>query len=431
MKHLYFVTLVFCFPLFVQAQKHTASLVFTSDIDHFWTAYDSTQITTDTLRQRQFIQKLYIDKGTAGLKAFMEAREYDAKLWVELINKCPRFWASIRKNTLRVKSQAGPIEASIARFRKLYPEMRPARMYFTVGGLRSGGTTTDDMVLIGTEIATADPSTDASELSDWLKKAFKNQSGSNLVSLNVHEYVHTQQKSGNNTTLLGQSLEEGAADFIAELATETKNNNVYMVYGRAHEAELKARFELEMFSGDTGDWLYNGSNFPHADLGYFMGYAICSAYYRNAADKSGAVKNIIELDYASEPQVLDFLVKSRYYPEPLNKQELLKKRETLLPFIVSLSPEVNQKQQVPAALTELTFNFSEPMDKGVSIKTGEGGKEHFPISGVTGYSEDHKTFKIKLSLQAGKMYDFVITGQGFRSQKGYPLKEYKVHFETK
>jgi hypothetical protein len=36
----------------------------------------------------------------------------------------------------------------------LYPELREAKMYFTVGGLNSGGTTVNNMILIGTEIAT-------------------------------------------------------------------------------------------------------------------------------------------------------------------------------------------------------------------------------------------------------------------------------------
>lgn len=231
--------------------------------------------------------------------------------------------------------------------------------------------------------------------------------------------------------LLAQSIKEGAADFIAELVTEKKNNNVYTVYGREHEGDLKERFKLDMFSGDTADWLYNGSNVQHADLGYFMGYAICSAYYRNMADKRKAIKDIVELDYESEPHVLDFLVKSRYYPELLNKQELLAKREALQPYIVSFSPEVNLKQNVPAATTELAFNFSEPMGKGFSINIGEGGKEHFPLTGVIGFSEDQKSFKVKLSLKPGETYDFVITGKSFRSLTGYPLKEYKVHFQTK
>lgn len=140
---------------------------------------------------------------------------------------------------------------------------------------------------------------------------------------------------------------------------------------------------------------------------------------------------MIELDYKNEVQVSDFLAKSKYYPGPVDRQELLAKRETLQPFIVNLSPDLNLKQQVSTTFAELTFNFSEPMGKGISINIGEGGKEHFPLTGVKGYSEDHKAFTVKLALQAGKAYDFVITGRGFRSLTGYPLKEYKVHFETK
>ncbi len=34
-----------------------------------------------------------------------------------------------------------------------------------------------------------------------------------------------------------------------------------------------------------------------ADLGYFMGYAICKTYYKNAKNKTKALKEIAELDY--------------------------------------------------------------------------------------------------------------------------------------
>jgi hypothetical protein len=67
-------------------------------------------------------------------------------------------------------------------------------MYFTVGGLRSGGTTIDDMVLIGSEIATGNASTDVSEFPNkWLEGVFKNQKADNIIPLNIHEYVHTSK----------------------------------------------------------------------------------------------------------------------------------------------------------------------------------------------------------------------------------------------
>ena len=56
-------------------------------------------------------------------------------------------------------------------------------------------------------------------------------------------------------------------------------------------------------------WLYSGDNSVGrpSDLGYFMGYKICEAYYENAADKKQAVKDIIEVqDFET------FLKQSRY-----------------------------------------------------------------------------------------------------------------------
>ncbi|MFD0794383.1 hypothetical protein ACFQZX_12215 [Mucilaginibacter litoreus] len=430
MKRLYILAFAIVFPLLVKGQYQKSTIVYTSDIDRFWTAFDSVRSTNDTAKQVQFIQKLYVDKGTEGLKAFMQARDYDARLWCELINKYPKFWLSIKANTLSVKDQVGSITTGVQTLKKLYPEMRAAKMYFTIGGLRSGGTTTKDMVLVGAEIATADNNTDASELGDWLKTVFKNQQSSNLISLNIHEYVHTQQKPGGNTVLT-QCITEGAADFIAELVTKKPNNNAYAIYGREHENELKLKFSVDMFSTATGLWLYNGSDNPHADLGYYMGYAICRAYYQQESNKKQAIRNIIELDPNNEQQVIDFLNKSGYFNKPVDKQQSLSQFEKLKPFIVSIYPAINSQQNVPATLSELTFNFSEPMGKGVSISFGEGGKEHFPLTGIIGFSDDRKSFKAKLLLQSGNSYDFIVTGNGFKSQNGYPLKEYKVRFNVK
>src|SRR6476469_8335855 len=97
---------------FLSAGQSSRQTVFTTDIDNFWRAFDSIQTTKDSVQQVRIIQTLYIDKGTDGLKAFMEAREYTAELWVDLIRKYPRFWRSIRPNTLAVRSKANEIEKS-------------------------------------------------------------------------------------------------------------------------------------------------------------------------------------------------------------------------------------------------------------------------------------------------------------------------------
>src|SRR6476660_3762951 len=97
------VTILSFFAVFIDAAaQNNSKNVITSDIDNFWIAYDSCLTTTDSLKQLHYIQSLYVDKGTIGLKAFMEARDYTSGMWVRQIRSYPRFWNSIRPNTLSV-----------------------------------------------------------------------------------------------------------------------------------------------------------------------------------------------------------------------------------------------------------------------------------------------------------------------------------------
>lgn len=407
--------------------------VFTSDIDHFWEAYDSVRTTKDSALQRHFIQTLYVDKGTEGLKAFMEARKYTVDGWQELIRKYPAFWESIRPNTLVVKDKSKEIEASIRQFKQLYPELKEARMYFTIGGLRSGGTVKGNMVLIGTEIATGDAYTNVSEFKNkWLADVFKAQSLNNIIPLNIHEYVHTQQ-TGNPLNLLGQAIGEGSCDFIAELVMGKPMQTNYIAYGRKHEAVLKEQFKEEMFAATYDNWLYNGADAKTvADLGYFMGYAICRSYYEQAANKKEAIKQIITLNYADSTAVEQFLKDSKYFKGPIDKAALVRAYNSKCPYVTGTFPFTNGDTLVDAGITELKINFSEPMsNNGYSFSYGPGGKKMDPIAKAIGYSADMRSFTVQLKLQPGQAYEFVITGNSFRSPQNYPLQEYYFRFSTK
>jgi hypothetical protein len=413
--------------------QQSAQKVFTSDIDHFWRAYDSCQTTSDSVEQLHYLQTLYVDKGTQGLKAFMEVREYSTELWVSLIRNYPKFWRSIRPNTLAVKPKAKEIEQSIGRLKKLYPRLKEAKMYFTIGGLRSGGTTLQDMVLIGAEIATGNARTDVSEFPNkWLEGVFKSQQPDNIVALNIHEYVHTQQR-GTAQNLLGQAIREGVCDFISELVIGKALQNNYLVYGKAHEAELKTSFESEMFTTAYSNWLYNGAKTKTmADLGYFMGYAICKAYYTNSVDKHQAVKDIIELNYSDTTAVENFLATSKYYTHPIHKQELVQRFEAKRPSVVRLEPFANGDTLVDAQIKEVRIDFSQPMNtKGYSISYGARGKDYSPVVGVVGFSSDGRSFTLSLGLKPHQEYEFLITDKSFASAEGYPLKPYEVKFKTR
>ncbi|HMG83692.1 MAG TPA: hypothetical protein VK559_11700 [Ferruginibacter sp.] len=273
-------------------------------------AYDSVLTTKDSLKQVQFIQTLYIDKATDGLKKFIQLKDLYTEKYRSDILKYPAFWNSIRPKTLQINLQALAIEKVITRFKKLYPEYKQPSIYFSIGCLNSGGTTTSDEILIGTEIAAADSTVNVSELSSWHKSVFK--ANQNVVYLVTHEMVHTQQKTKDDKNLLGICLKEGSADFVAELLLQQPLVSPYIIYGNTNERSLWEKFQKETNGTNYKDWVYNGTSVEHADLGYFMGYAICKTYYINTSDKKQAIKDIITLNYADSSATTNFLTMSNY-----------------------------------------------------------------------------------------------------------------------
>ncbi len=310
-----------------QPGRPEAQRVVTADVDTFWAAYDSARTTTDSLAQLRIVQTRYIDRGTPGLRAFMAAKGYTAEDWVGAIRRYPKFWTSIRPNTYQAKAAAAGLTPYLTTLRTLYPALRPATIYVTVGALRSSGTTQDRLVLIGAELVAGTPETDISEFTGgthaFLARYFGSRPFANVIPLNVHEYVHTQQR-GVGRTVLARAIREGSADWVAELATGTRMPLPYMTYGPAHEGELREAFRAEMFTPLIGNWFYNQKSDDPAhvpDLGYYMGYAIARAYYERAPDKRQAVREMIELSFDDDAAVEGFLARSGYYPGSVDKTQ--------------------------------------------------------------------------------------------------------------
>lgn len=298
----------------IDAQKSKLN-IYTRDIDNFWIAFDSIKRTNDEQKKLDIIQKLYLDQATSGLKDFIVSREHSAKQHLENIKKYPKFWISIRPKTEEIKTYIPKMEKVFRKYRRIYPDFKQPEIYFTIGILNSGGTTSPNSILIGSEIACADKNTDASELNDWYKKVFKLNDG--VVAMVAHEIGHTQQKDGDSendgkSNLLGYCIKEGMCDFFAEL-TYKKISSPYMNYGKQHRKELWEKFQKEMLTQDIENWLYNGNDAPYgvADLGYFIGYEICKSYYKNSKNKRKAIDEMLKLDYTPE-NVIQFLKKSKY-----------------------------------------------------------------------------------------------------------------------
>ena len=283
--------------------------------------------------------------------------------------------------------------------------------------------------------ATGTAETNVSEFNDdWLKNVFSKQSLDNIVSLNIHEYVHTQQ-IGDRNRVLSQSIKEGACDFITELVLESPMKTQYIIYGKEHFEQVKEQFRKEMFLNDFSNWLYNGvQKGESADMGYFIGYEICKAYYNQSTDKNQAIREIIELNYDNDKEVEQFLEKSKFYSFPINKKQIIKEYKEKLPRIVKIEPFKNGSKKVNANLKELKIVFSKEMEeKALSISFSEKGKDFFPLTGVKGFENNSKTLVLNVELKPNKEYEFVITDKNFKSKEGYKLssEKYIVKFKTK
>ncbi|MFZ1495508.1 MAG: hypothetical protein WAS72_00545 [Saprospiraceae bacterium] len=302
---LFFLTLLCTTTIKAQTVFHI------KDIENFYQAFDSLNTTTDIEKQIAFVQKIYLDKGSLGIKYAINHSvdghiKATAKHWTEFMLNAKENFIRIRTYFENLPSQMKILEPKFKFFKEQYPDFKDGNVYFIIGLGMFGGRPEQEgpNLFIGCELL-------ANDKPDW------------AVSIVLHEYVHTLQKLSYDA-LLAHSLNEGACDFIAELInqkslTETYPNG-YIAFGNKNEKAVWKEYKKFINSNEKGkffDWLYGikGRNINGVqvnDLGYFIGYRICKSYYDNATDKKQAIKDIIEMDVSSDEKAREFLIKSGY-----------------------------------------------------------------------------------------------------------------------
>lgn len=317
------VKIILLSSILLSCQSLNAQInVHTEDLPRFYQAFDNVFTIKDSLQQINIFKTLYEDKASIGLKKFMELRGGNSLKWREWVLQDSARIAEKRPWILSVLKQEKTIYKKIKVFKKIYPSFRDGDIYFCIGINNSGGTVFDNTVYIGTEVV-------ASKVDDW------------AVFTVLHEFVHTQQWSQRNiyritgndsllndyfkthTQLLGKCLEEGVADFVAELAYGKSlvitNPKGHTAYGFKNEKKVWEEFKTDMFKtfDDKMGWLYGQRKIGEdtvSDLGYFMGYLIAKTYYMKSKDKQSAVKEMIETDFTDKNARL-FLLSSGYLTE--------------------------------------------------------------------------------------------------------------------
>lgn len=258
------------------------------------------------------LQREYLDPGSYGVRVFTPGRIRDAETLAARIAKQPEVYdRAIRTCLPIVKETTGELRATYLALRGIFPELPLPRMYLVVGADNSGGTAGPGAQVLGLE--TLCKLADSPEKLRKLLRAFYG-----------HETVHTFQadpeKAGQGGTLLGSVLTEGAADFIATLASGQQSDPERAAWASPREAELWRQFEadLALTSGASWDdlkknpevsqafhrWIGNYGKAPEgwpSEVGYWMGQRIWQRWYDRQPDKHAALRAMLEM---KDPQAV-------------------------------------------------------------------------------------------------------------------------------
>lgn len=262
------------------------------DVERFVVAYEKGR--TGDLAAA--LQEGYIDPGSSGVRGFLPNRIQNAQTLAETIAKRPERYTGLMEKAAEIRKQIPAMVAAMENLKRRYPAAQIPDVWFVVGRLNSGGTSTRDGLILGIEHEANDPSS--------------------IVPLVAHELVHFQQK-GFPRNILERSIKEGSADFVGELIcgrlTPHAANTMRLARPREREFWDAFRKDMEGFIGQDR-WLFNygkGTDAWPSDLGYWFGYEICRAYWDRALDQRRALGEILEVvDYRA------FFEKSGYANRP-------------------------------------------------------------------------------------------------------------------
>ncbi|ASK28994.1 hypothetical protein CEY12_02225 [Chryseobacterium sp. T16E-39] len=242
----------------------------TKDTDNFWKAFDK----IDTSKENPFTE--YVKDGSPGVKGFMEFRIINADSLYSQVKKKKTDYLKSKNVLAGIHQKEKRTRAIYSALKYWYPEAKFPPVYFVYGRFNSGGTTSHDGIIIGTEM-------------------LQNLDG--ITGLIAHELIHFQQNNKGNESLLKNSLLEGGADFVSELISGENINTKAFQYGEAHSDQLYKEFITKLKANDNTDWLYGVSKKDDRpnDLGYWIGYKICEAYFNKQTDKHKAIYAMLNI----------------------------------------------------------------------------------------------------------------------------------------
>lgn len=286
-------------PSWAAAAPKAGPAVHVEDVYRFYKIYDAAHgQPSDSQLQRD-----YLDSGSAGLHHLAELRKVTGASIAKNMAAHPENYADAKRCMAVLPRVRERLDVALHRLGQLYPPTTFAPATIAVGRGKPVGVTDASGVIIGLEALCAINYLDAN-----VEDRF--------VHVLAHEYAHVQQAlrvpafyDNPKPTVLEESLIEGAAEFTAELASGSVAYTDLAAMTKGHEKAIEDAFVTDEDKTDLSTWLYNGTLTKPGDLGYWVGYRIVKSYYRHAADKTQAVRDILEITDAKA-----FVARSQWHP---------------------------------------------------------------------------------------------------------------------
>ena len=269
------------------------------DVVNFIDAFNMLSYSADTI---DILQKYYIDKGTPGLKIFIEKYDLTAPKLAAKIRQYPDDYAAVGAKLEWLRSIEPTIRLYFHKLKTFIPNAVYPPTYYLIGRRRGIGSGSIEGQLITIEKQAVDTFDIGIEGHIIHELTHLNQLHA-IGSLDKYLAIYNDEKS-----LLAICIREGVAEFFAELVTGEGKQEA-LNYLAKHEMEIWRRFEMDMWGTDTKDWIWQEPKFPEQpqDVGYVIGAKIVEYYYKHATDLEEAVNTILSItDYR------DFLEKSGY-----------------------------------------------------------------------------------------------------------------------
>jgi hypothetical protein len=274
--------------------------IHTEDVDRFFRVYDAAR-GHPTAEQ---LQRDYIDAGSAGLHQLAKARNITGARIAQAIEQQPGLYTNARACMSALPRARARLDAAFVKLVQLYPEAQKPPVTIAVSR--------------GKPVAISGPGegvqVSLEAICGPIAARFMDADvDDRFVHVIAHEYIHAQQDKtladDEHPTVLERSLLEGAADFMGEMISGGAPSSRMYADTKGREAEIETRFVADEDKTDLSAWVDNTTPEKFGELGYWVGYRICKAYYQHARDKRRAIREIIEM---KDPHA--FLAKSGWRP---------------------------------------------------------------------------------------------------------------------